>query len=337
MALIGKLLGDPFANTALLIEQDNRSDAWLFDCGFLRPLADKDLLRISTLFVSHAHIDHFIDFDFWLAAWVRQSRANPLPSEITCYGPPGFNRNVQGRLMSFLWNLTDFDLTLCCHEIDEKQITTIRYHSRHQFQPAAAEAERTALPPVSAKNPTVPLFSDPRLQVSCARLDHNTPSLGFRIIEPATAVINKAALSEHGLSAGAWLGEFKEALASKQPGDTTIATPCGPQALRSLRKKLIQMKPGHKLAFITDTIYNKVTAPLIEALAREVDTLFIESPFLHADLDQARETYHLTARQAGRVAAAAGAQKLVTFHYSPRYRDQSQSLQTEAAAAFTSQ
>jgi ribonuclease Z len=333
MAITGKLLGDPFANTALFVEQDNRSDAFLFDCGCLQPLTDKELLRVSALFISHAHIDHFIDFDRWLAAWIRRSRTEPGPTTISCYGPAGFNRNIEGRLMGFLWNLVDFDLTIISHEIDIEAISIARFHSRDQFCRSSHSPEMTPLKSNRKTPEAIQIYRDQRIDVSCILLDHNTPSLAYRIAETAVAVIDKTALRKLELPEGPWLGKFKEAVAAGEPDDTAIDTPAGPAALGRLRKQLLHMKPGQSIAFVTDTIYNKKTAPAIETIAEKADTLFIEATFLHADLAQARETCHLTARQAGRVAAAAGAVNIVPFHFSPRYRDREKLILKELTDA----
>ncbi len=61
-------------------------------------------------------------------------------------------------------------------------------------------------------------------------------------------------------------------------------------------------------------------------------TLF--HPFLHEDEKLAAERNHLTARQAGELAKAAGAAKLAPFHFSPRYEGRHEALVEEAAQAF---
>jgi phosphoribosyl 1,2-cyclic phosphodiesterase len=53
-----------------------------------------------------------------------------------------------------------------------------------------------------------------------------------------------------------------------------------------------------------------------------------------ADAADAARKYHLTARQAGEIAAAARVAVLVPFHFSPRYGDRLAELRAEAQAAF---
>ena len=52
-----------------------------------------------------------------------------------------------------------------------------------------------------------------------------------------------------------------------------------------------------------------------------VDLLVCEATFLSADARLAADSGHLTARQAGRLAAVAGARRLVLTHFSQRYPD----------------
>jgi ribonuclease Z len=69
------------------------------------------------------------------------------------------------------------------------------------------------------------------------------------------------------------------------------------------------------------------------ALADGADLLVVESTFLHADVHLAHEYGHLTAAQAGRVAAECGVRRLVLTHFSQRYPDPA-AFGAEAAAAF---
>ena len=64
------------------------------------------------------------------------------------------------------------------------------------------------------------------------------------------------------------------------------------------------------------------------------DLLFIECTFLDADAADATRKCHLTARQAGAIAAAAGVSVLVPFHFSPRYAGREAELRAEAQVAF---
>ncbi len=342
MSLIGQLQGSRFGNATLVVDQDNRADKLLLDCGYLRDLGDRELTRIRTLFVSHTHLDHFIDFDFWIAAWIRAGRSTPELGELTCFGPPGFIRNVAGHLSGYLWNLIEFQLRIVCHEIDQNQCQTVSFNSLTSFSPSesvmsdlsgATEISSTAGKIDFAKTPIYRLWSDDRLVVVCADLDHGTPCLGFAVIEKPVQVIDKTALARMSLQPGGWIKQMKDALSEGAAPTTSIETPAGPQSLEYLSQKLLREKNGQKICYITDTIYNKKTAPLIEILARSADTLFIESAFLHADLDKARETCHLTARQAGRLGRAANVRKLVQFHFSGKYQNREKELLAETEAA----
>ena len=65
--------------------------------------------------------------------------------------------------------------------------------------------------------------------------------------------------------------------------------------------------------------------------------LFIETAFLQEDAALAAERRHLTARrEAGMLAAKAGAARVVPFHFSPRYIGREDDLRREVEAAWRS-
>jgi ribonuclease Z len=68
-------------------------------------------------------------------------------------------------------------------------------------------------------------------------------------------------------------------------------------------------------------------------LARGVDLLVCEATFLESEAELARLAGHLTARQAGELAAEAGARRLVLTHFSQRYKDL-EGFAVEAGAVF---
>lgn len=68
-------------------------------------------------------------------------------------------------------------------------------------------------------------------------------------------------------------------------------------------------------AFCSDTLYSEQIIPCIT----EVDLLYHEGTFLHADLEKAQATQHTTAHQAALIAKKANVKQLVIGHYSARY------------------
>lgn len=145
-----------------------------------------------------------------------------------------------------------------------------------------------------------------------------------------------------GLVVGPWLNVFKEAILSgkeeKEPIPVVWADQqqSRPQTLPlgQLRSRIMKITKGRKLAYVVDLAYSQDNIASIVSLASDADILFIESPFLHEDVDQAAARNHLTARQAGEIARLANAQKVQTFHYSPRYHGREADLIHEVQSAF---
>jgi ribonuclease BN (tRNA processing enzyme) len=85
--------------------------------------------------------------------------------------------------------------------------------------------------------------------------------------------------------------------------------------------------PGGILAYTADT---QPTPNITDQLARGASTLITECTFLHARQDLARSSRHLTAHEAGELAAACGAERLVLVHLGPPPDD----IRAEAARVF---
>jgi ribonuclease Z len=89
-------------------------------------------------------------------------------------------------------------------------------------------------------------------------------------------------------------------------------------SLRGVRLQDVSLeRPGQRFAFIMDTAPCEGAA----ALAEGADLLVTESTFSDADDGLARQYAHLTAGQAGDIAAAGRAGTLVLTHFSSRYGD----------------
>ncbi|QRP47696.1 ribonuclease Z [Amycolatopsis sp. FDAARGOS 1241] len=90
-------------------------------------------------------------------------------------------------------------------------------------------------------------------------------------------------------------------------------------------------KPGQVVAFVMDT---RLCRGAVDC-ARYADLLVAESTFRAADAELATRYGHLTSTDAGRIAAEAGARKLVLTHFSQRYPyEEADAFGEEAAKVF---
>lgn len=88
--------------------------------------------------------------------------------------------------------------------------------------------------------------------------------------------------------------------------------------------------PARSYAYCSDTIYDPGIVKYIEG----VDTIYHESTYLSDCEYKAAPRGHSTAAQAGRIAAMAGARRLVLGHYSQAYNDDN-AFADEAATTFS--
>jgi ribonuclease Z len=87
-------------------------------------------------------------------------------------------------------------------------------------------------------------------------------------------------------------------------------------------------RAGRKLVISGDT----APSPQLELAADAADLLVCEATFLDEDADRARETQHMTARQAAQLATDAGVRMLALTHLSIRYA--TSAVREEAQAVF---
>ncbi|MEW5735524.1 MAG: ribonuclease Z, partial [Thermodesulfobacteriota bacterium] len=317
----------PFADPGLLVSFALAQRAFLFDLGSAIRIFPRDILKLSHVFVSHTHVDHFIGFDHLVRIVLGRDR------KIHFFGPEGFLRNVEGKLAGYNWNLVagyDNDFVLMATEVTEEALTTRSFLLKNAFAP---DEESTA--PFTGD-----LLSEPSLTVSARILDHKIPCLGFRLTERFHINVLKPRLLEMGLCVGPWLSRLKALLFEEADPGTPILAPCADGSEKSfplgeLAEQITVRSPGQVLAYVTDARPTEENRAKILELASGADQAFLEAAFLHRDADLAAERGHLTARQAGELARQAGAKTLSVFHLSPRYTDNPQEIYAEAERAFS--
>jgi ribonuclease Z len=318
-----RLVNPPEGDPGLYLDFRFGRRAMLFDLGDLAPLTPRELLRVSHVFVSHAHMDHVAGFD----ALLRLRLHRPRPLALT--GPPGFLGQVQNRLGAFTWNLlndSSVDFRLRAGEFDGTRLSAVaEFRARDAFR-------RRDLPPPALAPGRV--LEEDGFAIEAAALDHHVPSLAFALRERQRVNVWRNALEARGLPPGPWIDAAKSAIRAGAPDDHPVEVPGhGALPLGELLGEVFHRAPGQHVAYVTDAADTVENRARIEALARGADQLFIETPFLDADRDTARATAHLTARAAGEIARAAGARRVTGFHHSARYGGETGLLAAELAAA----
>ncbi|MGD9304993.1 MAG: MBL fold metallo-hydrolase [Desulfobacterales bacterium] len=323
-----RLINGPFDDPGLFIPFLYENRAILFDLGDIYPLSARDILKISHVFITHTHMDHFIGFDKLLRLFLSREK------KVYLYGPEGFLKNCEGKLAGYTWNLVDnynYRLRLHLTEIRSDQIISKIYHCRDKF----------IVPKDSTKHAfNGVLHKEQGFNITVVILNHSIPCLGFSVHEHFHVNIVKEGLKTLGLETGPWLTRFKQAIYSRTDADSVFEIKVPGQQktrqfqLEELAEKIALITPGQKITYITDVVYDESNNQKIIEFARDSDLLFMEAAFLDKDHETARQKYHLTARQAGELAARAGAKQLNVFHFSPRYLGQENLLYEEALKAY---
>ncbi|MBO8198669.1 ribonuclease Z [Streptomyces smyrnaeus] len=157
--------------------------------------------------------------------------------------------------------------------------------------------EPVTAPGVLAGGPAQP---EVPFTLEARRLSHRIDTFGYRLTEPDARRMLPDLLAERGIS-GPDVGRLQ------REGE-----------LRGVRlEEVSEPRRGQRFAFVMDTRL----CDGVHELAEGCDMLVIESTFLQADAELAEVSGHLTAFQAGRVAAESGVRHLVLTHFSQRYQD----------------
>ena len=321
--LVNGVFGDP----GVYIDLKFESRALLFDIGDVSGLPTRKLLRITDVFVSHTHMDHFAGFDHLLRVCLGRDIG------VRMYGPPNFIDQVEHKLLAYTWNLVESyasDFTVLVHELGGGQrMERARFRSRNRF-------EREPLPDVELADDV--LLEDEQFQVRGRAFDHHgLPSYAFAFEEHTHINVWKNRLDEIGLPTGPWLTELKRRVRAGEPDDATVdvtwRTREGSRSERfslgELKQRVLEFVPGQRVCYVTDVAGHEDNRRRLISFLQEADLAFIEAVFLDEDREHAERKAHLTATESGALAREARVKMAVPFHFSTRYFPEEQALREQ--------
>ena len=206
------LVNDAFGDPSLYVDFRDERRALLLDFGDVSALPPRKLLRLSHVFVSHTHMDHFVGFDHWLRVVLGRK------DHATLTGGPGFIGQIEHKLAAYTWNVVhryEVPLTLEVHEVDPGGAgRCARFSSQRRFAREDG-AGWTSDGDV--------LLAEESFRVRARFLDHDILCLAFAVEEATHINVWKNRLAEMGLATGPWLSAARQALAAGQPDATPIA------------------------------------------------------------------------------------------------------------------
>lgn len=311
--LVGGVFGDPLVHVRLR----RLKQSLLFDLGDPVRLAARTAHQVSSIFLSHAHIDHIGGL-----TWFLRSRLGPFgPCRI--FGPLGTIHRIESFLNAITWDrIGDAGPVFEVYEIEE---TSLR-HSR--VQPGK---KRIDMPRILIRNGIV--LREENYIIKAAICDHGIPSIAYALLFQREINVRKERLQAANLSPGPWLGKLKQRIYADTP-EAEIELPDGRTGKAGeLAEDLTLIRPGKKIIYAADMADSPENRKNLTELARSADAFFCETAFIAADKEKADATQHLTTHAAVSMARDADVKQLIPFHFSKRYERNVQRVYDEILAA----
>ncbi|MEN7551796.1 peptidase [Rapidithrix thailandica] len=286
---------------SILIRPDNHAWNYLCECGDASGLTVKEVQNTNAVFISHTHIDHFVNFD----ALIRHQIG--IERRVVICGPMGIARQVQAKLKAYTWNLIQKGAIM--YEIRE----VIAPGKVLCFELEPPEWELKAIDSLQGNT----IFQEKTFSVSFAILDHKTPSLAFKFKENDTVKID---LGKSELPGGKWVKELKEAF---EEGQKKRIIEIGNQSYCAKDLfHLLHVQTGDSLGIIMDHAAHEENHQKILTHFSQSEKVFIESFYKADDQEQAQLNYHSYSRQSGKIMRRASVKQAIPVHFSRRYSEE---------------
>lgn len=303
------LKSKPNEDISILIKADNHAFNYICECGDASDLTVKDCQQTNAIFISHAHIDHIINFDFILRHQIGIQR------RVIICGPKGITQKIQSKILGYEWNLISSDaITYEIREIHENG-TIIR----SEIQPPTWKIK----PLENIVSTTV--YSNKIFDVYYTILDHKTASIAYLFKEKDTIKID---LSNSNHTPGSWVRELKEAYEHQKPENLIQIKDT--QYKASELFYLLSIKQGDTVGIIMDHKANEENHEKIKTLFSNCNKVFIESFYKEEDKELADLNYHSYSKASGKIMKNCKVPNAIPVHFSRKYNtEEIEQLSTE--------
>ncbi|MDW7692637.1 peptidase [Flammeovirgaceae bacterium SG7u.111] len=288
----------PDEDISILVKLNNHPWNYLCECGEASNLTVKEVQNCNAIFISHTHIDHFINFDTVIRHQVGTQR------RVVICGPKDIAQHVQAKLKSYTWNLVEKGAII--YEI--REMVSENNIMTYQIEPPLWELKQT-----DSINDTI-IFKEKSFIVAATLLDHKTPTLAYKFEENDSL---KMDIQASGFRGGKWVKELKDAF-EKQQADATIVIE-GKNYKTADLFHLLHIQKGDSLGIVMDHAANKENHLKIKNHFWQCRQVFIESYYKEEDQEFAALNYHSYSTQSGKIMRETLVKEAIPIHFSRKY------------------
>ena len=310
-----------FDDPLLLVRVRPSGRSLLFDCGKMHHLAKRVYTSIDAIFISHAHMDHFMGMD----SVIRHSHASPRTVDI--FGPPGLSGRMAHKFACYDWNLADtFWGNFRVGEVSQGRIVSTLYCGPEGFA-ARPEGERSG-----------EIYGNRLVTVTGTLCEHNIAVLAFRVDEGEAFVLDDARMAEAGVMKGEWLkGMEKLFHAGTLEGQAIDFPGCEAGQIVARREpdaavlyqRIRNFEEPASIGYVTDIGFSEENLEKLTGLVKGVTLLVCECAFLAADEKKARLSRHLCTRDLNVILDRLRPRYVLPMHFSKSYQGNSSPLYQE--------
>ncbi len=288
----------------------------MFDCGQVHHLAKHIFTHLDAIFISHAHMDHWMGIDSVIRHLIVADRT------LHVYGPVGLADKMEAKLNGYDWNLCEPYWCNCeVHEISETTLTSNLFIGGEGFKRSTAQSK-------ARTNHIV--YSDHHCQVKAEICSHDLPSVVYRVEEKPPFIVDHKKLQHYGIEPGPWIANLQKAYFKNMdlfdraavetlnwyPQKTSERTgPCDfPPA------ELLVKQTPLALGYISDIACTSDNLERLRDFMFNVQLLISECTYLAEHYQRAQAAHHLCTTDINHILATLRPDYFLPMHLSKSYR-----------------
>lgn len=283
---------------SILVKKDNHPWNYLCECGDAQYLTVKEVQNCNAIFISHTHIDHFVNFDSVIRHQIGIQR------RVVICGPKDIAKHVESKLKSYTWNLIQKGSII--YEI--REVISENEIRIYEIEPPVWEL-------IEIGNRTNnQIFEDQFFIVTAVLLDHKIPTMAYKFIEKDSINID---LSKSEFKGGKWVNDLKQAFVNNQPKELIKIDD------RQLKAEdlfhFLNVNKGNTLGVIMDHAAHKENHSRIKAHFHACDKVLIESFYKEEDKELAEKNFHSYSRASAKIMKLTEVKEAIPVHFSRKY------------------